>query len=472
MKLFKQLLVAPAALGLLAPITANASDLNLNGVSNYSNTSEQVTSISSFSDVQPSDWAYQSLSSLVKSTGCKNGNFDGTRSISRYEAAAVLNACLENVSEVNDSGRRLLEEFSPELATIRGRVESLEAKVGDFGGAQFSTTTKVGGESNFFIGSRVYDKDCATCNEAVHMQYTTLINAITSFNGDDALKFEVEAGNASTASDIVTDTGVSTADNALRVKNLYYTRPFGELLVAVGPLFEMDALVSTTTSSYSNEGLFHGWWYGPNQYARHPKDGAPGAAISYISENGFNAGISYIAFGGADSTLGVGTKEGYDLTTFSAGYDGSNWGGGLIYTLYENPEDILGYAALGASNYGDPSIFGVGAYWNITDKFDISVGVDFVDPDYSNYETLESWSVGADYDFGPGTLSAGVANVIDYSTSGDQEDAGTAYEVYYTYPVSDYITLKPMVMVHSLGESGGTKWIDDTTFALETTFKF
>ncbi len=33
MKLFDQLLVAPAALGLLAPVAANATELNINGVS-------------------------------------------------------------------------------------------------------------------------------------------------------------------------------------------------------------------------------------------------------------------------------------------------------------------------------------------------------------------------------------------------------------------------------------------------------
>ena len=36
MKLFQQLLVAPAALGLIAPMAANAAELNLNGVSDYS----------------------------------------------------------------------------------------------------------------------------------------------------------------------------------------------------------------------------------------------------------------------------------------------------------------------------------------------------------------------------------------------------------------------------------------------------
>ena len=57
MKLFQQLLLAPAALGLLAPVAASAADLNLSGVNDYAS-QEQVTSISQFSDVKPTDWAY------------------------------------------------------------------------------------------------------------------------------------------------------------------------------------------------------------------------------------------------------------------------------------------------------------------------------------------------------------------------------------------------------------------------------
>ncbi len=47
MKLFKSLLVAPAALGLLAPMTASANELNLNDVSGYSS-SEEIQNISEF----------------------------------------------------------------------------------------------------------------------------------------------------------------------------------------------------------------------------------------------------------------------------------------------------------------------------------------------------------------------------------------------------------------------------------------
>ena len=64
MKLFQKLLLAPAALGLLAPVAANAADVNIAGLSQYG-AEEQVTSITQFSDVQPTDWAYQALSNLI-----------------------------------------------------------------------------------------------------------------------------------------------------------------------------------------------------------------------------------------------------------------------------------------------------------------------------------------------------------------------------------------------------------------------
>ena len=60
MKLFQQLLVAPAALGLMAA-GANAAELNINGVSDYAASADQVTSVTQFSDVYPTDWAYQAL---------------------------------------------------------------------------------------------------------------------------------------------------------------------------------------------------------------------------------------------------------------------------------------------------------------------------------------------------------------------------------------------------------------------------
>ena len=115
MKLFQQLLVAPAALGpFCVPPSANAAELNINGVSDYAASADQVTSVTQFSDVYPTDWAYQALANLVETYGCvagyPNGTFRGNRAMTRYEAAALLNACLDRVTEVTDELRRLLKE--------------------------------------------------------------------------------------------------------------------------------------------------------------------------------------------------------------------------------------------------------------------------------------------------------------------------------------------------------------------------
>ncbi len=176
MKLFQQLLVAPAALGLLAPMAANAADLNIEGMTEYSAPSEQVTSITQFSDVYPTDWAYQALSNLIERYGCvagyPNGTYRGNRAMTRYEAAALLNACLDRISEVTDELRRLIKEFERELAIIRGRVDGLEARVGELESTQFSTTTKLSGQTTFVIGANSFGGNAK--QGAVDVDYSKL----------------------------------------------------------------------------------------------------------------------------------------------------------------------------------------------------------------------------------------------------------------------------------------------------------
>ena len=147
-------MLAPVALGMVAPVAANAADLNIAAVNQYS--SEQVTSVTQFTDVQPTDWAYQALSNLVEKYGCvagyANGTFGGGKAMTRYEAAALLNACLDRVTEVTDELNRLAIEFAKELSVLKGRVSSLETKVGTLQAQQFSTTTKLKGEATFVLG--------------------------------------------------------------------------------------------------------------------------------------------------------------------------------------------------------------------------------------------------------------------------------------------------------------------------------
>ncbi|MEH1828410.1 S-layer homology domain-containing protein (plasmid) [Nostoc sp. C052] len=91
-----------------APIGVTSSDqipqFNDRSSKNPNSVMSQVTSVSQLSDVQPTDWAFQALQSLVERYGCiagyPNGSFQGNRAMTRYEFAAGLNACLNRVNEL------------------------------------------------------------------------------------------------------------------------------------------------------------------------------------------------------------------------------------------------------------------------------------------------------------------------------------------------------------------------------------
>jgi hypothetical protein len=114
MGFIQPILIASAALAVLASTSelksraSHAVDHDINDVSDVA---------AHFSDVVPTDWAYQALSNLVEQYGCvagyPNGTFRGNRAMTRYEAAALLNACLDRVTEVTDELRRLMQNSKP-----------------------------------------------------------------------------------------------------------------------------------------------------------------------------------------------------------------------------------------------------------------------------------------------------------------------------------------------------------------------
>ncbi|MEB3239940.1 MAG: iron uptake porin, partial [Cyanobacteriota bacterium] len=173
MKPFHRLLLAPVVLGVVAPLASQAQSLDMGTVNRYVDQQDvdrmraleaqmgQVTSVSQFSDVQPTDWAYQALSNLVTKYGCvagyPNGTFKGKQAMTRYEAAALLNACLDRVTEMTEELKRLLKEFEKEMAVLKAKVDGLEAKTEELAATQFSTTTKLKGQSVFWLGGTKYN---------------------------------------------------------------------------------------------------------------------------------------------------------------------------------------------------------------------------------------------------------------------------------------------------------------------------
>ena len=169
----------------------------------------QVTSVSQLSDVQPTDWAFQALQSLVERYGCiagyPNQTYRGNRALTRYEFAAGLNACLDRVNELIATAtadlvtrddlatlQKLQEEFSAELATLRGRVDALEARTAELEANQFSTTSKLEGEVVVAI-TDVFEGDTNEGNTTLGAR--ARINFVTSFTGKDTLYTRIQTNN-------------------------------------------------------------------------------------------------------------------------------------------------------------------------------------------------------------------------------------------------------------------------------------
>ena len=171
----------------------------------------QVTSVSQLSDVRPTDWAFQALQSLVERYGCIAGypdrTYRGNRALTRYEFAAGLNACLDRVNELiaaSTAGlvkkedlatlQKLQEQFAVELATLRGRVDALEARTTTLEKQQFSTTTKLVGEAVFALTDEFGVRNTGGNNTVFQDRIRLALN--TSFTGSDLLVTRLTAGNA------------------------------------------------------------------------------------------------------------------------------------------------------------------------------------------------------------------------------------------------------------------------------------
>jgi len=97
----------------------------------------QVTSVSQLKDVQPTEWSYQAISNLVSRYGCIAGYPDGTfkpgEPATRSEMAALVNACLDQISQFYTAADAQLAgalraEFSKELAGTQATVAELVAE--------------------------------------------------------------------------------------------------------------------------------------------------------------------------------------------------------------------------------------------------------------------------------------------------------------------------------------------------------
>ena len=238
---------------LAAALMAN-TEVSAQTIESYSEDLNQITNVNQLRDVSPTDWAYEALRSLVDCYGCISGfpnqTYRGSQPLSRYEFAAGLNSCLNQIErliasqesvgqEDLDTMTRLSQEFEAELASLRGRVDEIESRTAVLEDSQFSTTTKLGGEASFafsqVFGDEKADGSGDLDSETV-FNFRSRLNFNSSFTGKDLLKVRLDAlntvpfGSGEEEDDPnVTGTGMTRtafdecSDGSVRVGKLYYT---------------------------------------------------------------------------------------------------------------------------------------------------------------------------------------------------------------------------------------------------------
>ena len=460
-------MLAPVALGLIAP-TATAAELNLEGVNQYAS-QEQVTSITQFSDVQTTDWAYQALSNLVERYGCvagyPNGTYKGGQSMTRFEAAALLNACLDRVTEVTDELKKLLAEFDAELTVLTSRVDGLENKVGQLQATQFSTTTKLKGEANFVLGGvpgLKTNKGGNVGNTAFN--YDLRLNFDTSFTGKDLLRTRLRSGNfssdpfGSSSSLFKLDKAESYSDQAV-IDRLYYQFPVGKsVTLTAGPLVR-NTEMSWIPSAYKSEILDFFQLAGTSgvyNKATGAGFGAQWKQPTKKGQGGFMAGVNYVAQDGEFSETGVFDSDGGLNVLAQVGYRAPQWGVAVGYryggvnTRPRTYNGLLG--ANGALDRGQESnSVALNAYWQPVESGwvpSISAGYGYNSVTgrvgKNGATNSDSWFAGLQWSdvFAKGN-SAGVAVGQAPSAEVSKVSDALMIEIFYKYQVTDNISITP-----------------------------
>ena len=242
---FQRLLAAVPALALLPTgALANPADLNLEGVNKYVSTQGQSTSIRQFSDVYPTDWAYQALSKLVETYGCvsgfPDGTFRGNEPVTRFQMAALLAGCLEKVSmsgmEMSDEMKALVASLETELITVQGEVDSLKAKVTELEGMDYSPAVKVSLSAQYDYLMAGSGDDDAKVNgrrqndtSGIATGHSASIEFSGSTNGADKLTLSVEYEQLPSFGDYFADGyftyGNTLGEGQLEVDDLIYSYP-------------------------------------------------------------------------------------------------------------------------------------------------------------------------------------------------------------------------------------------------------
>ncbi|MBE9128828.1 MULTISPECIES: iron uptake porin [unclassified Coleofasciculus] len=494
------------------PAPANSGGEVLEQIQNYSGQDlgegsadalDQVTNVSQLRDVSPGDWAYEALRSLVERYGCiagyPDGTFRGNRAMTRYEFAAGLNACLQQIERLivpngpdgpePETLRRLVQEFEAELATLGARVDNLEGRVGFLEDHQFSTTTKLRGEVIFALAdawgdSKAVASGLPQSNDDIDantiLADRVRLNLETSFTGRDRLRTRLEAANISSFRGDLTGTNMTRlgfdggSGNDVAIDELWYRFPLGDNILVqidaangefqdtilagevVNPFFD-----SSGSGAISRFGRFNPIYRiggGAGGTVTFNFNEALGVSVGYFADEGNDPGDDRGLFNGNYSALAQLAFTPTENITLAATYGRSYYRGGNVNVTGSTgsgfaSDPFTDDVATGVNSYGvEANVqfgrFSVGGWVGYQDAEAKATAIEGSDAEIWNWAVnLALLDLG-----GEGNRLGVVFGMPPKATDNDvagREDDDTSYhlEGFYRYSIGDNIAITPGVIV-------------------------
>ncbi len=445
-------------------------------------TQSQVTSVSQLRDVSPGDWAFEALRNLVERYGCISGypdrTFRGNQPLTRYEFAAGLNSCMQQIERLIGTGgdrggvdqesltqvQKLTEEFKGELAALGVRVDNLEQRIGQVEKQQFSTTTKLGGEVVMGLASLV----SGDVDKNPVLGHRTRLDFTTSFTGEDELFTRLTAGNFPDYGEFTGFPSTNLAfsqpdDNNVGLEVLTYRFPLGKntKIVVAANGGAADDLASTVNLLDGDGGSGALSAFGTRNPIYYPVDGAGLGIITQLG-NKFEFGAGYIAKDAANPANGAGLFDGaYNALGQLLFKPSDRFNLGLTYIFGYNSQDT----GVGSTNSNFDSLasttsnsYGVELSWQLTDQFVVGgwggyTNSQILDGDKGSVNTWNWAATLGLKDLGKEGSLAGLIvgmqpKVTDSSNINVAKDKDTSlhFEAFYQYQLNDNIAITPGVI--------------------------
>jgi Carbohydrate-selective porin, OprB family/S-layer homology domain len=441
---------------------------------------EKITSVSQLSDVQPTDWSFRALQSLIERYGCMTGypdsTFRGNGAINRYEFAAALNTCMGTVTQMVEKIRedfatqeeleilrRLQEEFAKELAQLRPRLEPLQQQLEALQKQpSFSSHSQLLGRVIFGV-SAVGGNDV---DSNIIFSHRAELNIDTSFGKKDRLRIRMAARNTPRFGRIA-DTDMANLSfagdnrNDLEVTQISYQfRPIKKLQVFLAADGGSLTSSANTLNAPINSSAIGNISKFSDESAIYDLGGSTGFGMEYRFNNAVRLSLGYMAGGKPnDPEQGI-TGGAYGAIAQLTLEPTKNWSVGLTYVRAYNTIDTGKGSEFANEPFEDSATsanaYGIQTSWRLNKALTLSGWVALIDakaesePYKDSRASILTWAttLAVNDVGGEGNLLGLVFGQPPKALSNDvaaRKDPDTAlhFEVFYRYRLTDNLFITP-----------------------------